>query len=64
MDWKILIQEIRATGMSQSAIGFSIGRSQAWVADVCSGRYEDLKWLDGEALRRLHHEVVGTAKAA
>ena len=59
MDWKTLILEIQqAVGMSQSAIGAAVGRSQVWVADIMSGRYEDIRWRDGEALRRLHAEMT------
>jgi hypothetical protein len=55
MDWKTLISEIQqASGMSQGAIGAAVGRSQAWVADIMSGRYGDVRWRDGEALRQLH----------
>lgn len=40
--------------MSQAAVGMAVGRSQAWIADILSGRYDDVKWRDGESLRRLH----------
>lgn len=58
MNWKTLIIDLQAAGLSQQAIGKAIGKSQAWVADVVRGRYDDLKWGDGEALRRLHAEQV------
>lgn len=64
MDWKTLISEIRAEGLSQADIGAALSKSQAWVADVASGRYADLKWSDGEALLKLHDEKVGDGKAA
>lgn len=63
MDWKTLIAEIRETGLSQKEIGKLLGKSQAWVAAVCGGRYDDLKWADGEALRILHSEVTAPTKA-
>lgn len=59
MDWKTLISDLQAAKMSQAAIGEALGKSQAWVADVLKGRYDDLKWSDGEALRKLHAEKVG-----
>lgn len=59
MNWKTLIEEIQAAGLSQAAIGEAIGKSQAWVSAVLKGHYGDLKWSDGEALRRLHSEKVG-----
>jgi predicted transcriptional regulator len=58
MDWKKLISEIQACGYSQAAIGKALGRSQAYIADIVSGRYGDLKWSDGQALRRLHHKAT------
>lgn len=64
MDWKTKIKEIQACGMSQSAIGAELGKSQAWVADVLRGRYEDLKWTDGQALIVLHQRVCGTERKA
>jgi hypothetical protein len=59
MDWKSLITDLRSAGMSQAAIGAAIGKSQAWVCAVLAGQYADLKWSDGEALRRLHTEKLG-----
>jgi hypothetical protein len=56
MDWKTLIAEIQARGLSQSEIGAELGKSQAWVSAVAAGKYGDLKWADGEALRKLHIE--------
>lgn len=56
MDWKTLISDLQASGMSQTVIGDRLGKSQAWVCAVLNGRYEDLKWHDGEALRKLHAE--------
>lgn len=50
--------------MSQAAIGEAVGKkSQAWVSAVLKGEYSDLKWSDGEALRKLHTEKVGAAPA-
>lgn len=51
--------------MTQAQIGITLGgKSQAWVADVSRGRYEDLKWADGEKLIALHSERCTGAKAA
>lgn len=52
----MIIEIQTATGMSQAAVGLAVGRSQAWIADILSGRYDDVKWRDGESLRRLHSE--------
>lgn len=56
MDWKTLITEIQAAGLSQLEIGRRLGKSQAWVSAAATGKYDDLKWSDGEALRALHTE--------
>lgn len=59
MDWATLVSDIQNTGMTQAEIGRALGnKSQAWVADVLSGRYGDLKWADGQALRRLHGQTL------
>ena len=54
MDWKTLITEIQSYGMTQSAIGSAIGKSQTWVCDALSGRYKDIKSSDMLALVKLH----------
>lgn len=59
MDWAKMLQEIQRAGMSQTEIGERINRSQAWISAAASGKYQDVKWADGEALRKLHAEVVG-----
>lgn len=64
MNWKLLITEIQAKGLSQAEIGRRIGKSQAWVCAVLAGSYADLKWSDGEALRALHSEIVGAGNTA
>lgn len=58
MNWKSLIADIRAQGLSQIEIGRRIGRSQAWVAALVAGKYKDVGWRDGEAIRLLHAEVT------
>lgn len=64
MDWKTLISEIQASGLSQVEIGDRVGKSQAWVSAVTAGKYEDLKWKDGEALRAIHQEVCCASRQA
>lgn len=64
MNWKTLITDLQAAGMSQAAIGLALGKSQGWVSAVLTGSYGDIKWNDGEALRRLHAEKVGAGETA
>jgi hypothetical protein len=66
MDWKTLIAELQASGLTQAQIGEAMpepGKSQTWVADVLSGRYDDLKWTDGQALIALHRQHCGRRRA-
>lgn len=58
MDWKTLISDLQARGMSQAAIGAALNRSQTWVADIVRGRYRDIPWGEGEALRQLHRKMT------
>lgn len=66
MDWKTLIADLQADGMSQAAIGDALGKSQAWVSAVLKGEYDDLKWSDGQALIALRSSRVraNSVKAA
>lgn len=54
MNWKTLIQDIQAAGLSQTQIADAIGKSQGWVSAVSNGAFQDLKWGDGELLLKLH----------
>ena len=63
MDWNQLIANLQAAGMTQVEIGAAVKRSQTWVADIVRGRYEDLKWADGQALIALHKQRCGGQKA-
>lgn len=64
MDWKTIIYDLQSCGLTQQEIGTAVGRSQAWVADIISGRYEDLKWSDGQALIALHKRHKRKLRAA
>ena len=59
MDWKTLILEIQATGLSQAQVGELVGKSQAWVSATSKGIYNDVRWADGQALIHLHAERCG-----
>ena len=58
-----MLFEIQLSGMTQSAIGAAIGRSQVWVCDALSGRYKDIKSTDMKSLIALHSERCGTTKS-
>lgn len=51
-----LVKDLLASGLTQQALGDLLGKSQAWVGAVLANKYSDIKWADGEALRKLHAE--------
>lgn len=51
-----LVKDLLTSGLTQQALGDLLGKSQAWVGAVLAGKYSDIKWADGEALRKLHAE--------
>ena len=60
MIWKTLILELQEAGLSQAEIGARMGKSQAWVSAAACGKYDDLKWRDGQALIALRNERLAT----
>ena len=58
MNWQLLIAQLQGAGLSQVEIGQRLGKSQAWVSAAARGRYDDLRWADGQALIALHREVT------
>lgn len=64
MDWKTMLNDLRSAGISQEQIGARLGKSQAWVSAAMAGKYDDLKWSDGQALRRFHASVMRKVRAA
>ena len=62
MDWKNLVDDLQRIGWTQAKIGAALGgKPQSWVADIAKGRYRDLKWTDGEKLRKLHRREMRKA---
>lgn len=64
MDWKNIIEDLQESGMTQAEIGVAIGKSQAWVCALSKGQYSDVRWSDGEALRKLHDARCKSRNAA
>ncbi|MBK8400012.1 MAG: helix-turn-helix domain-containing protein [Propionivibrio sp.] len=64
MDWKMIIREIQSSGLSQAQIGVRLGKSQAWVSATAAGKYDDLKWSDGQLLISLHVECCSPGALA
>ncbi|MER2537659.1 MAG: hypothetical protein ABTQ26_00305 [Azonexus sp.] len=63
MNWQTIISEIQAKGLSQNDIGQKLGKSQAWVSAASQGKYEDLRWQDGQKLLALHREITAQEAA-
>lgn len=51
-----LVKDLLATGLTQQSLGKLLGKSQAWVGAVVAGKFADIKWSEGAALRQLHAE--------
>lgn len=58
MNWKTILSEIQAQGLSQAQIAARLDKSQAWVSAVSQSKYEDLRWQDGQNLIALHAELT------
>ncbi len=59
MDWKLLIAELCAAGMTQTEIGERVGLSQSSVSDLVRGITRTVGWDTGNKLVRLHKRLVG-----
>lgn len=62
MDWKTLIQDLVASGLTQVEIANRVGCSQPTIAMLASGAQRDIRWTYGEKLRALHRKVMGRRK--
>jgi predicted transcriptional regulator len=58
MDWKKLIHDLVASGLTQVEIANRVGCSQPTIAMLASGGQRDVRWTCGEKLRALHRKVV------
>lgn len=64
MNWKTILYEIQAYGLSQTQVAERLDKSQAWVSAVSQGKYSDLRWSDGEAMLNLLEELRSQSKEA
>ena len=62
MDWKKIISEIVATGMTQSEIAKEIDIKQPSVSAIASGETADPKWSTARRLLDLHKRRCGAEK--
>jgi transcriptional regulator with XRE-family HTH domain len=54
MDWKSLIADLQARGLSQPQIAEKCHCAQATISDLANGHTKEPRHSLGEALRKLH----------
>ncbi len=64
MDWKLLVDGIKSTGMTQEQIAESIGCSVGSLSELINGKVNEPKWSRGDALISLHRRRNAKRKAA
>ena len=57
MDWKQLISDISATGLTQAQIATKVGVAQSFISCLASGRVTDPRDSLGQKLRALHRSA-------
>lgn len=57
MDWKQLVADIKATGMTQEQIATEIGVSVGSLSELINGKIGEPKWSRGDALIALHQKM-------
>lgn len=61
MDWKIIIQELQAAGLTQHEIAEACETGQSHVSSLARGERLEPRWSLGERLLRLHRERTAPA---
>lgn len=64
MDWKTLIADLQAQGMTQAQIGQQVKAAQNTICDIAKGRIPDPRFSLGTRLQTLHKRVMARAKRA
>lgn len=54
MDWKTVLAEIRASGLTQAEIAERVSVTQSVVSDLCKGKNANPSFALGSALLGLH----------
>lgn len=57
MDWKQLVADIKAAGMTQEQIACEIGISVGSLSELINGKIGEPKWSRGDALIALHQKL-------
>lgn len=63
MDWKKLISDLQAHGLTQAEIGKKVNAAQPTICDIAHGRITDPRFSVGDRLRSLHRRVTASARA-
>lgn len=63
MNWKTIIAELNAAGLSQGKIADLLCISQPSVSDIANGKTKNPSWQIGDALLKLHRKEVRRARA-
>jgi len=64
MDWKKLIADLQAHGLTQAEIGKHANAAQNTICDIAKGRIQDPRDSIGQRLRSLHRRVMAKARAS
>lgn len=64
MDWKSIIRDLCAHGLTQAQIAAEVGVKQSTIAGILSGAQKDMRWQNGERLRALHARAQAQQEAA
>lgn len=63
MDWKKLISDLQAHGLTQAEIGKHVNAAQNTICDIAHGRIPDPRFSVGDRLRSLHRRVTAKSRA-
>lgn len=61
MDWKTLIRDLQASGLSQQRIAVLCDTGQSHISCLARGERKSPSWDLGERIRALHAARCGTA---
>ena len=64
MNWKKLIHDLCAAGMTQIEISTEVGLAQASISDIARGRTKAPSWEPGQKLIALHNRVINEKQEA
>lgn len=57
MDWKQLISELQATGLTQTQLSERTGLAQSAISELATGKTTEPKWTTGDKLKALHKKL-------